>query len=108
MPWAIQTLKNAKRCLNSRILAVEKAKGWPFKWPGLYRAGPSEGQPSLGMAVSEVSLLASSQMPAFCRAGLRPAFLIRLRFRALVSLQSIFSFVRFKINWGHHNKCPST
>ena len=67
MPWAIQTFKNAKRCLNSRILAVEKAKGWPFKWPGLSRAGPSEGQPSLGTAVSEVSL-ASSQMPALCRA----------------------------------------
>ena len=83
MPWAILTLKNAKCCLNSRILAVEKAKGWPFKWQSLSKAGPSDGQPSLGPAVSEVSLLASSQMPAFCRAGLRPAFLIRLRFRTL-------------------------
>ena len=79
--WGGNITRGRNLSLNSRMLADEKGKGWPFRWPGLSNAGLSDGQPSLGLAVSEVSLLASIQMLAFCRAGLRPAFLTELRFQ---------------------------
>ena len=79
--WAIQLYKILKD--------VKIIKYWLLK---KLETGLSDGQPCLGPTVSEVSLLASSQMPAFCRAraGLRLAFSIQRRFCAQHTCFNLF------------------